>query len=323
MADSLLLNFDDNTAPAPPPQPTTPAADQLLFDPIQSSAPAAATTAATAAPPAEQLLFDPVSPSTPAAPVAPVAAAAATTPTATPVDQPLFEAAPPTATTAAPVAPLASPTEAVPATSTSTPQESNTGSESTAPAPASPAATQENGTTASPAQDGVASAEQDAAPQDPRLKEILEKFGGRWKMVRSDPYDEYLKALGVGFLNRKLAGKTTPEMDFQVRGEKIYVSMRSTLHSQSYVFQLDEEVENLVEKMRQGVVCTYTDGKLVQQMTPLDAGWTKVQEVERSINENGEHVVIFTAGSAVCRRYFTKLPELGITPPPVSQPESS
>lgn len=32
--------------------------------------------------------------------------------------------------------------------------------------------------------------------KDPVLKEIQEKFGGCWKLVRSDPYDEYLKAAG-------------------------------------------------------------------------------------------------------------------------------
>lgn len=33
-------------------------------------------------------------------------------------------------------------------------------------------------------------------PKDPVLREIREKFSGRWKLIRSDPYDEYLKAAG-------------------------------------------------------------------------------------------------------------------------------
>lgn len=150
------------------------------------------------------------------------------------------------------------------------------------------------------------------AVDDPRLHEIMEKFGGRWKMVRSDPYDEYLKSLGVGFFNRKLAGRAFHDMDVTVKGDTILVAMRSLFHNQHYRFKLDEEVENLVEKVKQGVVCTFEDGKLIQQMTPLDSG-SKMQQVERSINEDDEHVVIFTAGEAICRRYYARLPVLSST----------
>lgn len=146
-------------------------------------------------------------------------------------------------------------------------------------------------------------------PQDPRLKEIEEKFGGRWRMVRSDPYDEYLKTLGVGFFSRKFAGRAYHDLDVTVTNDAIIVDMRSFFHSQHYTFKLDEEVENLVEKSKHGVVCTYEGGKLIQQMTPLDPTCNKTQQVERNITELGEHEVIFTAGEAVCKRYYARLPE--------------
>jgi len=158
-------------------------------------------------------------------------------------------------------------------------------------------------------------------PQDPRLKEIENRFGGRWRMVRSDPYDEYLKTLGVGFFSRKFAGRAYHDLDVTVTNDAIIVDMRSFFHSQHYTFKLDEEVENLVEKSKHGVVCTYEGGKLIQQMTPLDPACNKTQQVERNITELGEHEVIFTAGEAVCKRYYARLPEAGCKE--ASKPDSS
>jgi len=159
--------------------------------------------------------------------------------------------------------------------------------------------------------------EKTETPLDPRLEEIKEKFGGKWKMVRSDPYGDYLKSLGVGFFGRWFAGRAAHEMEFLIEKEnKIVIVMRSFFHSQHYTFKLDEETENLVEKFKHGVVCSYEDGKLVQNMTPLDIGSMakQNQHVERHINENGEQEVVFTAGEHVCRRYYVRLEDLNKKP---------
>jgi len=150
-------------------------------------------------------------------------------------------------------------------------------------------------------------------PADPRLEEIKEKFGGKWKMVRSDPYDDYLKSLGIGFFSRKIAGRAYHEMEVLIEKEnKIVIFMRSFFHSQHYIFKLDEEMENLVEKYKHGVVCSYENGKLVQQMTPLEIGSMakQNQHVERHINEDGEQEVVFTAGEQTCKRYYVRLEDL-------------
>jgi len=187
-----------------------------------------------------------------------------------------------------------------------------------APATSSPT---EEGSTISNQEDKQEEEKKKVEPQDPRLKEVEEKFGGKWKMVRSDPYDEYLKSLGVGFFSRKIAGRAYHEMELTIQDDNtIAVAMRSLLHSQNYVWKLDEEVENVVEKSRQGVVCTYENGKLVQQMTPLDPGSNKMQQVERAINDLGEHEVIFTAGEAVCRRYYARIPDPKASPAAAQNP---
>ncbi|XP_059169292.1 fatty acid-binding protein homolog 8-like [Physella acuta] len=159
----------------------------------------------------------------------------------------------------------------------------------------------------------------EVSASDADLKQIEAKFGGQWKLVRSDPYDEYLKAVGINFFNRKVAGSGAPEEIFLVKDGRIYISFRSTFHNQNYVFTLGETVENLVEKSRQSVFTTFKDGKLILQMTPVEEGWGKTQEVVWDVNNLGEHEVIYTCGSATCRRYFAKmLAATGLEPPPLT-----
>ncbi|CAG5119018.1 unnamed protein product [Candidula unifasciata] len=150
----------------------------------------------------------------------------------------------------------------------------------------------------SPLQDG---------PSDPILREIKEKFSGRWKLIRSDPYDEYLKAAGVGFFARKLAISRAPEQEISIKGNKIHIDFRSTFHNQIQVFVLEESVENVVETTRQSIFCSYKDGQLTLLMTPLEPGLNRTQEVQRYISEHGELVVMYTCGTSTCRRYFARI----------------
>jgi len=145
---------------------------------------------------------------------------------------------------------------------------------------------------------------------DPRLLEIHELFGGRWILRKSDPYDEYLKSLGIGYVSRKLAANRSAEMEFRVEGKDIHISVRS----QDWLFKLDETVVNLVDKTRQSVLCTYGDGKLIQEMKPLDGG-SSPQRVQRRINDNGEQEVIYQAKDSMCRRYYERLPDICDAPP--------
>ncbi|BFZ18619.1 hypothetical protein BsWGS_21658 [Bradybaena similaris] len=147
-------------------------------------------------------------------------------------------------------------------------------------------------------------------PKNPVLREIKEKFSGRWKLIRSDPYDEYLKAAGVGFIARKLAISRDPEQEIAIKGNKIHIDFRSTFHNQIHVFMLEESLENVVETTRQSVFCSYKDGKLILLMTPLDPGLNRTQEVERDINQYGELVVMYTCGTATCRRYFARMADI-------------
>lgn len=143
-----------------------------------------------------------------------------------------------------------------------------------------------------------------------KLKEIESLFGGKWRLLRSDPYGEYLKAIGVGLLTRNRASGGTPDIEISVLHEYIFINTSSMLHSQITKLKLDESVENVVFKANLSVFCTYQNQKLELQMTPVDLAWGKTQGVEYSLSERGELMVVYASGSNVCRRYFSKVTQV-------------
>ena len=43
----------------------------------------------------------------------------------------------------------------------------------------------------------------------------MEEFEGTWRQVKMENFDEYLKACGVSFVLRKVAGAATPSIEFR------------------------------------------------------------------------------------------------------------
>jgi len=144
-----------------------------------------------------------------------------------------------------------------------------------------------------------------------KLKEIQDKFAGRWTLNRSDPYDDYLRVVGVKPKSkRRLAANENLEMEIIVNGQMIHLFSNASMYSQNFCFKLNEEVTNVVQKHAQAVkiVCRYEQGCLTQHMTPIGLDNTKRQSVESRITDKGEHLMVYTCGEKICRRYFTKLP---------------
>ncbi|XP_062450100.1 fatty acid-binding protein, heart isoform X1 [Rhea pennata] len=72
---------------------------------------------------------------------------------------------------------------------------------------------------------------------------MVEAFVGTWKLVDSANFDEYMKALGVGFATRQVAGLTKPTTIIEVAGDKITVKTQSTFKNSEISFKLDEEFD--------------------------------------------------------------------------------
>jgi hypothetical protein len=47
-----------------------------------------------------------------------------------------------------------------------------------------------------------------------------DKFVGHWTLLESENFDEYLKFVGVGYLQRKMAATVKPTVDIKIDGLK-------------------------------------------------------------------------------------------------------
>uniref|UniRef100_A0A8U7NL41 Cytosolic fatty-acid binding proteins domain-containing protein n=1 Tax=Corvus moneduloides TaxID=1196302 RepID=A0A8U7NL41_CORMO len=72
---------------------------------------------------------------------------------------------------------------------------------------------------------------------------MVDAFVGTWKLVDTNNFDEYMKALGVGFATRQVAGFTKPTTIIELDGDKVTVKTQSTFKNTEITFKLGEEFD--------------------------------------------------------------------------------
>ncbi|XP_015248210.1 fatty acid-binding protein, brain-like [Cyprinodon tularosa] len=72
---------------------------------------------------------------------------------------------------------------------------------------------------------------------------MVEAFCATWKLVDSQNFDEYMKALGVGFATRKVGNVTKPTVVISQDGDKVVVKTQSTFKNTEISVKLGEEFD--------------------------------------------------------------------------------
>ncbi|XP_072536763.1 fatty acid binding protein 4b [Salminus brasiliensis] len=112
----------------------------------------------------------------------------------------------------------------------------------------------------------------------------MDRFMGTWKLTASDNFDEYMKAVGIGFASRQIANMAKPSLLFSV-DDQGFISMKSmtTFKTVEIKFKLDEEFDEITADDRQAkTVMRLVDGKLVQTQS-----WEgKSTTIEREIQDS-------------------------------------
>uniref|UniRef100_A0A8R1EGK7 FABP domain-containing protein n=1 Tax=Caenorhabditis japonica TaxID=281687 RepID=A0A8R1EGK7_CAEJA len=65
-----------------------------------------------------------------------------------------------------------------------------------------------------------------------------EQFVGRWKLVHSENFEEYMKEVGVGMLARIAAANVKPTLEIKVNGDSWNVNQLSTFKNTTLNFTL-------------------------------------------------------------------------------------
>uniref|UniRef100_A0A8C7XIR8 Cellular retinoic acid-binding protein 1 n=1 Tax=Oryzias sinensis TaxID=183150 RepID=A0A8C7XIR8_9TELE len=111
----------------------------------------------------------------------------------------------------------------------------------------------------------------------------LDFFAGTWTLASSENFDDYMKAVGMGFATRQMGNITKPNLVIQVGADGL-ISMKaeSTFKTTEIKFRLGEEFDETTVDGR-NVKSTFTldNGKLVQKQN-----WDgKTSTLEREIQD--------------------------------------
>lgn len=137
--------------------------------------------------------------------------------------------------------------------------------------------------------------------------EIKSKFEGKWKVYKSENFEDFLQEVGVNALLRKVASKASPEMEIAVSNDKIKVTMKTGFFTSVDDFSLDEEYMKEMQGVWMKATGSYHEAKLVMKQAPIDPKATvKPQTIHRE-RVGDELVITIFVNNVVCKRYFKRI----------------
>uniref|UniRef100_A0A3B4BFU5 Cellular retinoic acid-binding protein 1 n=1 Tax=Periophthalmus magnuspinnatus TaxID=409849 RepID=A0A3B4BFU5_9GOBI len=132
---------------------------------------------------------------------------------------------------------------------------------------------------------------------------MVEQFVGTWKMIASENFDDYMKAIGVGFATRQVGNRTKPNLVVSVDDQGVVcMKSQSTFKTTEVKFKLNEEFdETTADDRKTKTVMTLENGKLIQKQT-----WDgKETCIEREITD-GKLIAKCIIGDVVAVRTYVK-----------------
>ncbi|KAG5856754.1 fatty acid binding protein 4b [Anguilla anguilla] len=131
---------------------------------------------------------------------------------------------------------------------------------------------------------------------------MVDLFAGTWKMISSENFDDYMKALGVGFATRQMGNMAKPSLIISVDQGMISMKSQSTFKTTEVKFKLNEEFdETTADDRKTKTVFTLENGKLVQKQN-----WDgKSTTIERSL-EDGKLIAKCIMNDVVAVRTYGK-----------------
>ncbi|KAM9321421.1 fatty acid-binding protein, heart [Gastrophryne carolinensis] len=131
---------------------------------------------------------------------------------------------------------------------------------------------------------------------------MAEVFVGTWKLLESNHFDDYMKAIGVGFATRQIANCTKPTTIISIEGDTIVLQTQSTFKNTEIKFKLGVEFDELTADDRKvKSIVTLEDGKLLH----IQKWDGKETSLVREVNGN-KLVLTLTMGDVVCTRHYEK-----------------
>uniref|UniRef100_A0AAY4ALC7 Cytosolic fatty-acid binding proteins domain-containing protein n=1 Tax=Denticeps clupeoides TaxID=299321 RepID=A0AAY4ALC7_9TELE len=116
---------------------------------------------------------------------------------------------------------------------------------------------------------------------------MVDAFCATWKLVDSRNFDEYMKALGVGFATRQIGNVTKPTIVISQEGDKVAVKTLSTFRNTEISFRLGEEFDETTADDRNVKSVVTLEGDRLVHVQRWDGKETKF------VRETDEIIVCF------------------------------
>ncbi|XP_066590527.1 sodium/calcium exchanger regulatory protein 1 isoform X2 [Prorops nasuta] len=128
---------------------------------------------------------------------------------------------------------------------------------------------------------------------------MAEYLGKKYKLFSSDNFDEFMKALGVGLVTRKMGSTVSPVVELTESDGTYTLKTSSTFKNSEIKFKLGEEFdEETPDGRKVKSVCTLEGNKLVQ----VQKG-EKETTIEREFTPT-EMKAIMKVDDVVCTRVY-------------------
>ncbi|XP_068436290.1 fatty acid binding protein 7, brain, a [Clinocottus analis] len=110
---------------------------------------------------------------------------------------------------------------------------------------------------------------------------MVDAFCGTWNLVDSQNFDEYMKALGVGFATRQVGNATKPTLVISQDGDKVVIKTLSTFKNTELSAKLGEEFDETTADDRHVKSVFTMEGNTLVHVQKWDGKETKfVREIK-------------------------------------------
>ncbi|CAB3408943.1 unnamed protein product [Caenorhabditis bovis] len=133
----------------------------------------------------------------------------------------------------------------------------------------------------------------------------MDQFVGRWKLVHSENFEEYMKEVGVGLITRKAAANLKPLLEFKHEGDVWHANQYSTFKNTTLTFKLGEEfTETTPDGRTFKSIIVFEDGKLVHTQKKIKDS-DKDSVIVRYM-EGNRLITTLTSGNVTSRREYER-----------------
>jgi len=132
----------------------------------------------------------------------------------------------------------------------------------------------------------------------------MARFAGNWKMEKSENFDDFMKAVGVGLVMRKMGNSAKPSQHITIDGNMWTLKTTSTFKNTEIKFGIGEQFDETTADGRKTktVMTLEGDNKLVQ--TQEHKEYPAV--MTRELVDDDHMVMTCEAGGAVAKRSYVR-----------------